>query len=130
MYYSESIPSSASILNGCSIGLTEVGMSGYTPLMTAAEAGHPEVVSVLCSQPACDLNLQNTYGQSALSLAAQNNREAAVAELLKYRIQNGMDRDRCVKDANDITINGMNEVKMNEPTSKRTDSQTIERISD
>lgn len=92
------------------------GEDGFTPLMTACEAGHVTVVEMLlgkhtgtvvtddgncqgtrqwlvpwrrhtqCGQEQrqrrCLLNVQNKYGQTALSLAAQNNRAGAVKVLL------------------------------------------------
>ena len=50
--------------------------------MTAAESGHSGVVSLLANHPSCRPNLQNTYGQTALALAAQNGHRSAVQELL------------------------------------------------
>lgn len=50
--------------------------------MTASEAGHAEVVALLAADPRCNLNAQNTYGQTALSLSAQNNHRGAVAALI------------------------------------------------
>jgi len=47
---------------------------GFTPLMTAAEAGHVNVVKVLTAYPTCDVDVKNVYGQTALSFAAQNGR--------------------------------------------------------
>lgn len=82
------------------------GEDGFTPLMTACEAGHVPVVEVLLKKHGdsmyedandqaqnkhqnrqqgrrrCMLNAQNKYGQTALSLAAQNNRVGAVRVLL------------------------------------------------
>lgn len=46
---------------------------GYTALMTAAEAGHSEVVALLLDKGADPL-AKNSYGQTALHLAAQNGR--------------------------------------------------------
>jgi len=58
------------------------GEDGYTPLMTAAEAGHANIVGIIANHLSCAINKQNNYGQSALSLAAQNNHTQAVRELL------------------------------------------------
>lgn len=82
------------------------GEDGFTPLMTACEAGHVAVVEILLmanvndddvdngngqaqihrhneqQRRRCMLNAQNKYGQTALSLAAQNNRAGAVQVLL------------------------------------------------
>lgn len=55
---------------------------GYTPLMTAAEAGHSEVVSILLLNSA-DPALKNSYGQSAVILATINGRDAAVRALVE-----------------------------------------------
>ena len=54
---------------------------GFTPLMTAAEAGHNGVVKVLTAYPTCDVDVKNVYGQTALSFAAQNGR-AEIAQTL------------------------------------------------
>merc|ERR1719421_289836 len=56
---------------------------GFTPLMTASEAGHAEVVRLLRIHPACNANLRNAYGQAALHFAAQNGRADAVDALLE-----------------------------------------------
>mmetsp|Transcript_31384 Transcript_31384/g.82551 ORF Transcript_31384/g.82551 Transcript_31384/m.82551 type:complete len:452 (+) Transcript_31384:31-1386(+) len=54
---------------------------GYTALMTAAEAGFATVVEVLLDKGA-DPMKKNSYGQSAIHLAALNNRRDAVEALL------------------------------------------------
>lgn len=64
---------------------------GYTPLMTAAEAGHSQVVRILGANPRCSLNLRNAYGQSALHFAALNGRDDAVTALLECREQHKLD---------------------------------------
>ena len=56
---------------------------GFTPLMTAAEAGHAEVVRALADHHACDPLVRNVYGQTALHFAAQNGQDAAVDALLE-----------------------------------------------
>ena len=58
------------------------GEDGFTPLMTACEAGHARVVAVLAAHPRCQLNLKNSYGQTALSFAAQNGRFETISVLL------------------------------------------------
>lgn len=55
---------------------------GFTPLMTAAEAGHAEVVRLLGDCGQCNPTLSNAYGQTALHFAAQNGRRDAAAALL------------------------------------------------
>ena len=59
------------------------GEDGFTPLMTASEAGHVEVVEVLLDHEKCDLNFRNNYGQTALCLAAINGREHVALRLLQ-----------------------------------------------
>ena len=59
------------------------GEDGFTPLMTACEAGHEAVVDVLLSHGACQINKRNSYGQTALCLAAINGRTAVVLRLLQ-----------------------------------------------
>jgi len=63
------------------------GEDGFTPLMTAAEAGHLDVVRALA--PRSNLNKQNAYGQTALSFAAQENRVEVVLALLEARGRTG-----------------------------------------
>ena len=65
------------------------GEDGFTPLMTAAEAGHTTVVELLAAAEGCRLNAQNTYGQTALQFAAQNGRTDAVIALLAARGADG-----------------------------------------
>lgn len=60
------------------------GEDGFTPLMTAAEAGHANIVRMLLDRGAA-ANAQNRYGQTALSLAAQNGRLGTVQRLLRAR---------------------------------------------
>jgi len=55
---------------------------GFTPLMTASEAGHANVVKVLTAHPACDVDCKNVYGQTALSFAAQNGRFSVAQALV------------------------------------------------
>eukprot|EP00041_Stephanoeca_diplocostata_P003697 m.37305 g.37305 ORF g.37305 m.37305 type:complete len:1163 (-) comp14544_c0_seq12:919-4407(-) len=59
------------------------GEDGYTPFMTAAEAGHVATVRALAADPRCQHNLQNVYGQTALILAAQNGRVGVLHTLLE-----------------------------------------------
>jgi len=59
------------------------GEDGFTPLMTASEAGHEAAVDVLLSHGACQINKRNSYGQTALCLAAINGRTAVVLRLLQ-----------------------------------------------
>ena len=54
------------------------GEDGFTPLMTASEAGHEGVVDVLLSHGTCKINQRNHYGQTALCLAAINGRTEVV----------------------------------------------------
>ncbi len=56
---------------------------GFTALMTASEAGHEGVVDTLLRHPKCEINTQNSYGQSALCLAAINGRLDVVLRLLQ-----------------------------------------------
>lgn len=56
---------------------------GYTPLMTASEAGHEAVVSALLDSKKCKINAQNSYGQSALCLAAIKGHLEVVLRLLQ-----------------------------------------------
>ena len=56
---------------------------GFTPLMTASEAGHADVVKLLRTHPDLQTTLKNAYGQAALHFAAQNNRTAVVDALLE-----------------------------------------------
>jgi hypothetical protein len=65
------------------------GEDGFTPLMTAAEAGHAVVVNLLCQHPLTLVNAQNMYGQTALSFAAQNGRLDAVLVLCSARGADG-----------------------------------------
>jgi hypothetical protein len=58
------------------------GTDSITPLMTAAEAGHADVVEDLVATWRCDLNRRNVYGQTALAFAAQNNRMDCVLRLV------------------------------------------------
>lgn len=61
------------------------GEDGFTPLMTSAEAGHTSIVTYLLRKGkdrGCLPNAQNKYGQTALSLAAQNNQLDCVSALL------------------------------------------------
>ena len=58
---------------------------GFTALMTAAEAGHAEVVKVLANHPDCELSARNSYGQTALGFAAQNNRVEAALAIIQAR---------------------------------------------
>jgi ankyrin repeat protein len=39
------------------------GEDGFTPLMTAAEAGHAQVITLLTQHPLCKINRKNRYGQ-------------------------------------------------------------------
>lgn len=55
---------------------------GFTPLMTAAEAGHGAVVKLIGDHSACDPTVRNAYGQTALHFAAQNGKAAAAINLL------------------------------------------------
>ena len=59
------------------------GEDGFTPLMTASEAGHEGVVDVLLSHGTCKINQRNHYGQTALCLAAINGRTDVVLRLLQ-----------------------------------------------
>ena len=45
------------------------GEDGFTPLMTAAEAGHADVVQLLICNPKCNAALRNAYGQVLLPQA-------------------------------------------------------------
>jgi len=58
---------------------------GYTPLMTASEAGHVEIVNVLTkeSPSTINVNARNAYGQTALHFAAQNGRRGVLQALLE-----------------------------------------------
>jgi hypothetical protein len=66
------------------------GEDGFTPLMTAAEAGHTSTVRILCQHPLTKINLANTYGQTALSFAAQNGRIEVVLELCAVKCNDGI----------------------------------------
>lgn len=66
------------------------GEDGFTPLMTAAEAGHAAVVRLLCQHPLTKINLTNTYGQTALSFAAQNGRLDTILELCAAKCKDGV----------------------------------------
>lgn len=59
------------------------GEDGFTPLMTASEAGHEGVVDLLLSHSKCKINQRNHYGQTALCLAAINGRTEVVLRLLQ-----------------------------------------------
>ena len=59
------------------------GEDGFTPLITAAEAGHAGVVALLVGDARTHVNLKNSYGQTALSFAAQNGHEDVTAALLQ-----------------------------------------------
>eukprot|EP00966_Prymnesium_polylepis_P208840 4838172-Prymnesium_polylepis.1 len=61
----------------------EVHDDGFTPLMTAAEAGHAEAVALLAASPLCALDARNAYGQAALHFAAQNGHADAARALLE-----------------------------------------------
>jgi uncharacterized C2H2 Zn-finger protein len=52
----------------CGVNPDAGGEDGFTPLMTAAEAGHAHVVSLLLSNPRCNASLRNSYGQVAYSM--------------------------------------------------------------
>eukprot|EP00040_Diaphanoeca_grandis_P025649 m.142397 g.142397 ORF g.142397 m.142397 type:complete len:1442 (+) comp30248_c1_seq5:106-4431(+) len=67
------------------------GEDGYTPLMTAAEAGHSDMVALLLSDSRVLPNYINTYQQTALFLAAQNNHENVVKVL--FEVVGGEDLD-------------------------------------
>ena len=56
--------------------------TGFTALMTAAEAGHAVVVTLLRTVPTCHVDAKNAYGQAAIHFAAQNGRSEAVDALL------------------------------------------------
>eukprot|EP00049_Salpingoeca_infusionum_P014879 m.284616 g.284616 ORF g.284616 m.284616 type:complete len:348 (+) comp15766_c0_seq3:152-1195(+) len=59
------------------------GEDGYTPLMTACEAGHTAVVTALLQSPRLNVNRANSYGQTALMFAAQGGHEATVLEMMR-----------------------------------------------
>ena len=59
------------------------GEDGFTPLMTASEAGHAEVVHLLLGDRRVHPNAKNTYGQTALLFAAQKGRADVVGALLR-----------------------------------------------
>lgn len=59
------------------------GEDGFTPLMTAAEAGYDAVLDRLLLSGRVRVNVRNSYGQTALAFAAQNGRTAAVESLLR-----------------------------------------------
>ena len=58
------------------------GEDGFTPLMTAAEAGYDRVVARLLGCDRVKPNAKNAYGQTALAFAAQNGRHTTVDLLL------------------------------------------------
>uniref|UniRef100_A0A0G4HC75 Uncharacterized protein n=1 Tax=Chromera velia CCMP2878 TaxID=1169474 RepID=A0A0G4HC75_9ALVE len=58
------------------------GEDGFTPLMTAAEAGHYDVVRVLCKDKRTRVGEKNSYGQTALFLATQYNHKDVVSFLI------------------------------------------------
>ena len=70
---------------GAAISPDGGGEDGFTPLMTAAEAGHDAVVARLLESPSVDPNAKNAYGQTALGFAAQNGRVGCVSLLLGSR---------------------------------------------
>lgn len=59
------------------------GEDGFTPLMTASEAGHEPVVDLLLGHNSCNINARNSYGQSALCLAAISGQVLVVLRLLQ-----------------------------------------------
>ena len=46
---------------------------GTTALMYAAQSGHNSIVKLLLDQPAVDVNVKNSIGQTVLHCAADNN---------------------------------------------------------
>uniref|UniRef100_A0A0G4F0N7 Uncharacterized protein n=1 Tax=Chromera velia CCMP2878 TaxID=1169474 RepID=A0A0G4F0N7_9ALVE len=58
------------------------GEDGFTPLHTAAEAGHPGVVMLLLNDERVQVNARTTYGDTPLYLAVVNKRLEVVSLLL------------------------------------------------
>jgi hypothetical protein len=50
-------------LLGLGLNPNHGGEDGFTPLMTAAEAGHAGVVTLLVQHSQCQINRKNSYGQ-------------------------------------------------------------------
>ncbi len=69
-------------------------MKGETALHAAAEAGHAEIVYLLCTTPGIEVDRLNGEGYSALFLAVKNKRRDAVSAMMSFSrasifLQNG-----------------------------------------
>ena len=58
--------------------------SGRTPLLAACASGHADVVELLCSLGAVDVNLGTSMGVTPIHAAAAENHVSAVEALLRY----------------------------------------------
>lgn len=71
---------------------------GYTPLMTACEAGHTNIVEKLLADSQVNINIANQYGQTALAFAALYRRQTVIHMLLEYnRQQIALEHDKISK---------------------------------
>ncbi|KAI7809274.1 KN motif and ankyrin repeat domain-containing protein 4-like isoform X2 [Triplophysa rosa] len=67
--------------------------AGNTPLISACERGHVNVVRILLEEANCDVNLKDKGGRNALSLATQASHKEIV-DLLKARVET-KSSDKC-----------------------------------
>ncbi|KAL1279851.1 hypothetical protein QQF64_014451 [Cirrhinus molitorella] len=67
--------------------------AGTTPLISACDRGHVNIVQILLEEANCDVNLKDKGGRSALSLATQAS-HTEIADLLKARTET-KNADKC-----------------------------------
>jgi hypothetical protein len=60
---------------------------GWTPLMFAVENGHYDIMDMLLDCRGIDVNAQNSYGRTALYMAAMKNRTNMMKRLIQKRAQ-------------------------------------------
>lgn len=71
---------------------------GYTPLMTACEAGHITIVEKLLADSRVDINIANQYGQTALAFASLYRQRSVIHMLLEYNRQHiALEHDKISK---------------------------------
>ncbi|XP_016098631.1 KN motif and ankyrin repeat domain-containing protein 4-like [Sinocyclocheilus grahami] len=77
--------------------------AGTTPLISACDRGHINIVQILLQEMNCDVNLKDKGGRSALSLATQAS-HTEIADLLKARTET-KSSDKCKKTNNNRKVN-------------------------
>lgn len=78
-------------------------LAGRTALHWAALKGFQTCLLLLCHQPQCDLNVQDTQNNTALHLAVRNGHESCVKALLYYSEQAHIKLDLNLGDCNGDT---------------------------